>query len=153
MRQPETRNFGQTEGKNVATNAQYVFDIAMGLMDELDEGSGKTDTADTKEYKQRTLLILNALRGELFSLSGSCKSAPAGKRPVCPLITDFEKAVELDDFICQSVMPYGLAAHLLVEENPAAASFFQQRYNELLRRYGDGVLSVSEDITDLYGGI
>ena len=125
----------------------------MGLMDEIDEATGKTDTEDTKEYRQRALLILNALRGELFPLSGSYKTAAAGERTICPLITDFEGQIALDDFICQSIMPYGLAAHLLVEESPVAASFFQQRYNELLRSCGGGVSCVSEDITNLYGGI
>ena len=137
----------------MATNAQYVFDIAMSLMDELDETSGKADTEDTREYRQRALLILNALRGELFPISGSYKSASAGKRPICPLITDFKSQIALDDLICQSIMPYGLAAHLLIEESPSAASFFQQRYDELVRRYSRGVSGVSEDITDLYGGI
>ena len=47
------------------TTAQYVFDIAMGLIDEVSE-SGQTVNADTTEYKNRTVLILNALRGECY---------------------------------------------------------------------------------------
>ena len=41
-----------------STTAQRVFDIAMGLIDEVNESSGETDTSDTREYKVRTLLIL-----------------------------------------------------------------------------------------------
>lgn len=54
------------ERVNPTTTAQRVFDLAMGLIDEVNESSGETDTSDTREYKVRTLLILNTLRGELF---------------------------------------------------------------------------------------
>lgn len=137
----------------MATTAQRVFDIAMALMDEVNENSGATDTADTKEYKQRTLLILNALRGELYPYSDSYLQTENGKRPICPPITSFDDVIALDDFLCQSIMPYGLAAQLLLNEDSASASFHQQRYEELLFRYGKGIPQNSESITDLYGGI
>lgn len=137
----------------MATTAQKVFDIAMSLMDEVNENSGATDTVDTKEYKQRTLLILNALRGELFPYSDTYRTAENGKRPICPPIMSFADVIMLDDFLCQSIMPYGLAAQLLLNEDAASASFHQQRYEELLLRYGRGVPQESEAITDVYGGI
>lgn len=137
----------------MATSAQQVFDIAMGLMDEVNENSGATDTSDTKEYKQRTLFILTALRGELYPYSDTYTAAIGGKRPIAAPITDFTAPIDLDDFLCQSVMPYGLAAQLLLNEDSAAASFMQQRYEELLLRYGRGVPQGSEDITNVYGGI
>ena len=34
----------------MATNAQWVFEKAMHLMDEVNESTGETDTADTREY-------------------------------------------------------------------------------------------------------
>lgn len=137
----------------MATTAQQVFDIAMSLMDEVNENSGATDTADTKEYKQRTLLILTALRGELFPYSDTYRLSADGKRPVAAPITSFTDAIDLDDFLCQSIMPYGLAAQLLLNEDAASASFHQQRYEELLLRYGRGVPQMSEAIVDVYGGI
>ena len=50
-------------------------------------------------------------------------------------------------------MPYGLAAHLLIDENPDMASFFNQRYQELLNQFRYSIPVESEDIQDLYGGI
>ena len=132
------------------TTAHRVFDLAMGLMDEVNENSGATDTADTKGYKQRTLFILNTLRGELYPLSDTYKNADKGKRPVCDAITDFDTGIGLDDVICQSIMPYGLAAHLLLDENPDAAAFFQQRYDELKQKIGAAPAEL-ESITDVYG--
>ena len=113
--------------------AQDIFDEAMGLMDEVNETTGETDTADTKEYKNRTLFILNILRGELYPYSDTFVSNDRGIRPISDPIEDFDTPIDLDDYICETLMPYGLAAHLLLDENPSAAAFFQQRYEELLR--------------------
>lgn len=134
------------------TNAQYVFETAMTLMDELNEATGKADTSDTKEYKNRTLKILNILRGELFPYSDTFTAGVAGKRPICPAIDDFTSAIGLDDYICQSVLPYGLAAHLLMQEDPTSANYFQQRYDELKSLLARGLPAESEDIGDVYGG-
>ncbi len=125
----------------------------MALMDELNESSGSADTADTKEYKNRTISILNILRMECFPFSDTYKIATPGKRPVCPEITDFTDEIYLDDGIAQGVLPYGLAAHLLLGENPDAASYFQQRYQEMLSMMRVGLPATFESISNQYGGI
>lgn len=135
------------------TNAQWVFEKAMHLMDEGNESTGVADTADTRDYKHRTLPILNVLRIECFPYSDTYAVTQPGKRPVCPEITDFECEIGLDDGICQGVLPYGLAAHLLLDENPSLASYFQQRYEELLNALKKGMPTGSEDIVNLYGSI
>ena len=124
----------------MSTTAQEVFEYAMTLMDELNESSGKADTTDTKEYKNRTLAILNILRGQLYPYSDTYITGESGKRPIAEKITDFVTPIGLDDYICQSVMPYGLAAHLLMQEDPSSAN--------LLAR---GMPAESEDIEDIYG--
>lgn len=136
----------------MATNSQRVFELAMALMDEIND-SGQADTTDTREYKNRTLNILNTLRGELYPYSDTYALAEPGKRPIVAVIDTFEADIGLDDYICQSVMPYGLAAHLLLDENPAAANFFYQRYQEMVALLARGIPQGSEDIVDLYGGI
>lgn len=135
----------------MATTAQEIFDITMGLMDEVNESNGATDTADTKEYKARTLFILNALRGELFPYSDTYTASEDGKRPICEPITEFDVPINLDDYICQSVMPYGLAAQLLLNEDATSAGFMQQRYEELRERLARGAANASESIVDVYG--
>lgn len=55
------------------TNAQEIFDTTMALMDEVNE-EGITDTPETLEYKNRTLRILNVLRGELYPYSDTFSS-------------------------------------------------------------------------------
>ena len=134
------------------TNAQRVFDLTMALIDEVNETTGEPDTIDTKEYKNRTLFILNVLRGELYPYSDTYDlEEEGGVRPIARVIQDFTSGIGLDDYICQTVMPYGLAAHLLLDENPSAAGYFQQRYEELLNKLAMGLRAESEDIVDVYG--
>ena len=133
------------------TTAQEVFEMAMTLMDERNE-TGDADTPDTAEYKYRTLDILNILRGELFPFSDTYETEETGIRPIATKIDDFETPIGLDDYLCQSIMPYGLAAHLLMQEDPSSANFFQQRYDEL--KYKASIMPVaSADIEDVYGDI
>lgn len=134
----------------MSTTAQQVFNIAIGLMSA--DTNGLTETSDTTEYKNRTLLILNALRGELYPYSDTYARSEGGTRPTMLPISDFDTPINLDDYIAQTVMPYGLAAHLLIDENPIVASFFQQRYEELLDKLGN-VPQDFEQIVDVYGGI
>ena len=137
----------------MATTAQQIFEMAMHLMDEVNESTGKADTADTREYKNRTLPILNILRIECYPYSDTYQATVAGKRPVCEEIAGFDTPIPLDDGICQGVLPYGLAAHLLLGEDDEKAAYFQQRYEEQRERLSRSLPAGTEDIVDLYGGI
>ena len=46
-----------------------------------------------------------------------------------------------------------MAAKLLVDENPSAASFYQQRYEELRAMFIARLPASVEDIELLYGGV
>ena len=132
--------------------AQRVFDLAMGLMGEVNEATGATDTSDTREYKSRTLLLLNVLKGELFPYSDTYTQATAGVRPACAPITDFTTPIGIDDVICETVMPYGLAALLLTDENANKSNFFQQKYEELKVQLRNTAAEF-QPITNVYNGI
>lgn len=132
------------------TNAQKIFEIAIAIMDSQSD-DGRADVPDNAEYKNRTLHILNLLAGELYLYSDTCERDDEG-RPIPAEIRAFDKPIDLDDYICRSVMPYGLAAHLLLSEDPTVANYCQQRYDELKMRLAQGLPAVSEDIVDVYGG-
>ena len=51
--------------------------------------------------------------------------------PTLTTITALTDTLELDDTTCLQVLPYGLAALLLVHENPDIANFMSQRFDEL----------------------
>lgn len=127
-----------------------VFDIAIALMDEVNESTGSTRTTDTKEYELRTTGILTALGGELYPYSDTYKVTEAGKRPVFRALDDMESELDLDEYLAKTVLPYGLAAQLLLDENPASASFLQQRYEEMKRTAGS-MPGQFDSIVDVYG--
>jgi hypothetical protein len=138
---------------STGTTGQDIFDKAITLMGEQSD-SGETDWIDTQEYKNRSLEILNTLRGEVYPYSDTYatqrKKYP-GRRPVCDKLESLDDEIDIDDVLAQTVMPYGLAAHLLVDENDNMAAFFQQRYEELLRKLGANIPGQWESIDDVYG--
>lgn len=135
------------------TTANWVFDKAIHLMDEQNENNGQTQTQDTKEYRLRTLSILNILRHEVYGYSDTYVTSLDGRRSVLPEILSFDQDLGMDDVVAQAVLPYGLAAHLLLEENPTMASFFNQRYQELMVTLAARKPAVYEDIRLEYGGV
>lgn len=142
----------QTTGKITGMD---VFQAAITIMDELsDEGKYKYD--DTKEYQDRTLAILNMLQNELYPFSDTYKLNQewgSRRRPVADRLESLYDNIDLDDYCAGTVLPYGLAAHLLLNEDPSTANYCQQRYDELKASLMRGLPAESEDITDVYGGI
>ncbi len=122
-----------------------VFDAAMGIMDELGQ-TGQAQTSDTQEYEYRTPAIINMLVGELHMLLGN-------RDNWLPVTSLDDMVPTADTNYALSALPYGLAANLLIDENPTAASFYQQRYEELRAYYLARQQADVGDITDLYGGI
>ena len=132
------------------TTVQTVFDLAINLIDSLSD-TGETDYSDTTDYKLRTLGLLNTMQQRLYKYSDTYRRGEAGVRPVLPMLRAFTDVIDLDDYIAQNVLPYGLAALLYLAEDPSQASFFQQTYEELIRGLGEGFPKGSEDIEECYG--
>ena len=63
-----------------------------------------------------------------------------------------DDVLDLDAYICMSVLPFALAAGLLVEENAAVANTALQIYQENLARAAVMPAAVGE-IEDVYGGL
>ncbi len=128
------------------TDGNWVFDRAVQLMDEQNGWTGETRTSDTEGYRVRTLGILNVLRHELYPYSDTFEMGEKGKRVICPELKTMEQPIDLDDAIAQGVLPFGLAAHLLLGENDTMAAFFFQRYAELVYAIGCRKTAVWETI-------
>ena len=122
-----------------------VFSAAMALMDELN-AEGNAQTSDTKEYEHRTPAIINMMVAEKRILAGE-------RGTMLPVSALSDMLLNIDDNYALSVMQYGLAANLLIDENPTAAGFYQQRYEELRDRYMLRQQAAQSGVEDLYGGI
>lgn len=139
-------------------NVQQVFDTAIHMMDEQSETSGETVTADTQEYKLRTLSILNAVMPALYPYSDTYEISTAG-RPVCPALSqssghsapDFAQLIPLDDTLALGVLPYALAAHLLAGENEELSAWFLARYNQVFADLRHKIPASFEPIPTPYG--
>lgn len=136
---------------------QQVFDMAIHLMDEQNETTGVTETVDTKEYKFRTISILNSVIGALYPFSGTYEPAESGRPTPAPLLVDkynapdFQQTIALDDVLSMTVLPYYLAAQLLSAENEALAAWFMNRYREAFNDLRNRVPAEFERIPTPYG--
>lgn len=138
------------------STVQNVFDMAIHLMDAQNESTGSTNTADTKEYALRSPNLINTLLDQVYPYSDTYPDTTdetIGSRPSLPSVSSLDDYLDLDDYISRNVLPYGLAALLLTEENPTQANFFWQTYLENLntaksRLPTDGI----QAIEDVYGG-
>ena len=130
---------------------QDVFDIAIHLLDEQNESTGATRTTDTKTYELRTPNILNNLLDRCYRVSDTCVMEP-GKRPICRKVHAMEDEIDLDEFLCTGVLPYGLAAMLILPEGLNEMSdFFWQTFEEQLYSAGATMPATEEAIEDVYG--
>ena len=134
---------------------QGIFDRAVHLMDAQNESTGATDTTDTHEYALRTPNIINVLLDQVYPYSDTYPALTDGSvgRPSLPSVTNLEDGLDLDDYICRNVLPFGLAGLLLTEENPTQANFFWQTYLENLNTAKSRLPSGGiESVEDVYGG-
>jgi hypothetical protein len=119
--------------------AQQVYNIALGLMKE----------TDSTDYSNYAIAIMTTLQNELYPYSDTYEVVTGGTRPTVAAIVALTDTLQVDDFIAQSVLPYGLAAHLLLGENDAQANFFQQRYDELKINLAARIPSSFAEIDDV----
>ena len=104
---------------------QEIYDITMALMDEmLDNGS--VDYNSTKDYTARTPGILTILQTQvvMFFKSRGIDIDTLDR------LESMEDTVDLEDDVCMGVLPYGLAARLLGQEDEQMSSYFSQLYNQ-----------------------
>lgn len=106
-----------------------IYDITMALMDEMIDNTTieqvpNPDYPSTKDYQARTPGILTILQTEVVMF---LKTRGIDIDPL-PRLETIEDNVDLEDNICMGVLPYGLAARLLGQEDTAMSSYFSQLY-------------------------
>ena len=99
----------------------------------------------------RTISLLNSILDRAYPASDTYPGMEEGMRPVCPKVTAMEDEIGLDGRICAGALPYGLAALLLTEENPALSGFFWQVFSEQLEEARRGLSGGIGGIEDSYG--
>ena len=133
--------------------ADYVFEKVMHMHDDGDESTGRYDTADNQEYKNRMLPLINQRLSELYQYTTPTKATSGKQRPTVPRVTSWSDEIDLDDF-CLDVLCFGVAALMFTVEDTVSANYYQQEYERLLRELqtGRGLAAEAEAITDVYSG-
>ena len=114
--------------------AQDVFISTMNLIDEDTEDGTYEGYPD--EYKKKAWTTLTLLQAEL---------TPASINPT--VITSETSVFALDDRSCLTILPYGLAAQLLLNEDQNRAAFFNARYDELKRKRPAKIVPIKDVYT------
>lgn len=110
-----------------------IYDITMTLMDEMIDNTTltqepNTDYPSTRDYQARTPGILTILQTEVVMF---LKQRGVDIDSLERLKT-MEDNVELDDDICMGVLPYGLAARLLGQEDQVLSAKYENEYKSRL---------------------
>jgi hypothetical protein len=120
----------------MAVTAKQVYDIALVHIDEVLE-TGDIAPDPKNYYEAKALKILTTLQAELLPLSATPTQ-----------LTSLTSNLSVSDKVALTVLPYGLAAHLLIVDDPNTAAFYNARYDELKRKIPAGA---AKPITDVYG--
>lgn len=111
---------------------QEIYDITMALMDEM-KNDGTVDTDSTKDYTARTPGILTILQTEVvIELKKKGVDIDTLDR-----LTRMSDECDLEDDICMGVLPYGLAARLLGQEDTSLSNYFSSLYMNKLSDAAD----------------
>ena len=133
------------------------FPYAVRLQDYNQDFSYILMLVDTKEYKFRTISVLNSVIPRLYAYSSTYTDKGKGRTAPRQLSTedyanpDFEQSIPLDDVLSLSLLPYYLAAQLLSAENEALSAWFMNMYRENFNDIRNKSLSDFEQISTPYG--
>lgn len=130
--------------------AQTIYDITMSLMDER-KNDGSVDVNSTKDYLARTPGILTILQTEITMELKRVGAKVNSLDEVKNMTTD----IDLEDDICFGIIPYGLAARLLAQEDTTLSNYFSSLYDNSFARYLSEYkqLATQEDREDVYGSL
>lgn len=107
---------------------EKVFRDTMALIDEV-LSTGELDEESVAEYRAKTPSILTILQSELVGIENRFRKSEDYIYPV-PIET-LSQTFQIDDIKAGTLLPYGLAAHLMLHEDKNLANYFEQRYEEM----------------------
>lgn len=114
--------------------AQKIYNIALAIMDEY-LTNGQMDTTSTKDYAGRTPDILTMLDAQVYMEIVKVNDSISLPDTVTSMNTD----IDFEDEICAGILPVGLAAYLLMQENRDIAiqllSLFQNKLASVSGQY------------------
>ena len=108
--------------------AETIFMMTMAMIDEMTD-TGQLDETTTAEYRAKAPSILTMLQNEIVGIENRYRNKAEEVYPVP--IKSLNQSVQIDDIKANTLLTNGLAANLMIHEDKALASYFEQRYEEL----------------------
>lgn len=133
-------------------DVQTIYERAIYILGAEDEGF-VADSAKNRDYKSRTLAIINTLLYSLYPRLEELDARKEGVRPLAAPVTAFTDEIGLNEGAACAILPLGLAGHLVLEENPAVAGYLLGSFETEAARFIRFAPAVPADIEDVYGGI
>ncbi len=122
--------------------ANTLFENALALI--------TTQKTDVSDYADFALPVINLLICECFGLNNALRiSAKKLPQVELPLVNSAEDEVDFEPQLLLAVLPYGVCAKLLVEDDAQKALYFQNLYAAAVN---DSAVAVPQPIVDVYGG-
>ena len=116
---------------------QKIYELALALMNM---------SKDDADYEDATVVgMLQVMANEVLDVSDSIKAC-AGKTAVLAALSDLQDDLPLADKVCTSVLPYGLAAKLALEDDSAMASYWNSEYHYRAAQYARPYLRQIESV-------
>jgi len=124
----------------MAVTAEEIYAAAIAVMDE----------EDCDDYRKRSVPILNSLIGRCYTVSEQYETGPHSFWQGVAALS--EQVRGLDKTLCLSALPFGLAALLYLEEDPARSRSWWSVFLEQLElcKRSPGQI---EAIGNVYGGL
>lgn len=131
--------------------ALEIFNMTMDLIDERLE-TGVINDADTVAYKVKAPSILTIGQYELGRIADKYGTITYDtEKPF--IVSDMAQDLTIDDSSVAQLLPYFLAAHLMIEEKDDIANFYNERYEQLKQEFKKSPPATEEDITDVYAEV
>ena len=129
---------------------QDIFDSAIRLIDEQNESTGSTETADTKPYRVKAVSLVRNLIPRVYPVSDTYAASTDGKRPVCRMPEALTDELDLDQYICESVLPWGLAALLIIDDDRDKYNAYWDEFEKGIALARNSLPSEIGEVEDVY---
>lgn len=129
---------------------EQVFLMAIKLLDGI-ERDGSTNESKIITYRAKAPSIITLLQGEILPSKTLLTGALLPSETAVVNYTDLNTPLSITDKQALYVLPYGLAAELIISEDDDddMGAYFSKRYQELKRRYPSPAVFTA--ITNVYG--
>lgn len=124
---------------------EKLFEIALDLLD-LRKTNGELPD-NCKDMRTKALNIINICLAECAPLNDLLENR---KNKNAPVIGELSNIIEYNQTLAVSVLPFGVAAYLCCDEDPALSQLMENRYRNAYRNMQRASKAKIHPVTEVY---